>query len=163
MLKDDTITYNKKRIKKEFIDFFKKTLIYMGKDFPIEDQLRKIIKFRFSYDMAKRLEIEVTNKEINEMFFSMKNNKASRFDCFDVLFFKKVWNIVREDIIKAFFQSRHFLKKVKCIILTRVPKVSNPSICKDFRPITCCNTIYKCITKILTNYLKENLPLYRKT
>ena len=29
---------------------------------------------------------------------------------------------------------------------------------KEFRPISCCSVVYKCITKILTNRLKKILP-----
>jgi hypothetical protein len=38
-------------------------------------------------------------------------------------------------------------------IITLVPKRVNPSKMGDFRPISCCNLIYKCITKILVNRL----------
>lgn len=37
-------------------------------------------------------------------------------------------------------------------------KVQNPTKMGEFRPISCCNTIYKCITKIIANRLKACLP-----
>lgn len=43
-------------------------------------------------------------------------------------------------------------------ILTLVPKIPNASSVNDFRPIACCNTIYKCITKIMANRLAAVLP-----
>jgi hypothetical protein len=45
------------------------------------------------------------------------------------------------------------LKSVNATIITLVPKKVNPSKMGDFRPISCCNLIYKCITKILANRL----------
>ena len=38
-----------------------------------------------------------------------------------------------------------------------VPKCKNPSSMKEFRPISCCSMIYKCITKILANRLQKYL------
>jgi hypothetical protein len=38
-------------------------------------------------------------------------------------------------------------------ILTLVPKKANPSKIDDYRLNSCCNLIYKCITKIFANRL----------
>ena len=40
-----------------------------------------------------------------------------------------------------------------------VPKSKNPSSIKDFRPISCCFIVYKCITKIMANRLKMFMPM----
>jgi hypothetical protein len=40
---------------------------------------------------------------------------------------------------------------VNATILSLVPKKVNPSTMGDFRPIACCNVVYKCNTKILAN------------
>lgn len=64
--------------------------------------------------MAERLEHEVTGKEIKEVLFSKDISKALGSNGFDVLFFKKAWNIFREDVINVinhFFQSGHFLNR----------------------------------------------------
>jgi hypothetical protein len=38
-----------------------------------------------------------------------------------------------------------------------VPKIPNPSIMGDFRPIACHNFVYKCIRKMLANRLLPGL------
>ena len=43
-------------------------------------------------------------------------------------------------------------------IITLVPKKQSPSNIRDFRPISCCSVIYKCITKIIANRLKQYMP-----
>ncbi|XP_044497608.1 uncharacterized protein LOC123219676 [Mangifera indica] len=65
-----------------------------------------------------------------------------------------------EKAVQHFFSSGHLLKEVNCTILALVPKVANASRCMEYRPIACCNIIYKCISKILANRLKAILPSF---
>lgn len=104
---------------------------------------------------------KVSGEEINKIIFSLPNYKALGLDGFGVFHFKKPWHIVSDvvvDVIKNFFDFGKLLKEVNCITIALVPKVTNPTSCNDFRPISYCNTIYKCITKILANRIKKVLP-----
>lgn len=60
--------------------------------------------------------------------------------------------------VKEFFVSGTLLREVNATIITLALICQNPSHVTDFRPISCCNTIYKCITKILANRLNKCLP-----
>ncbi|GKD63582.1 RNA-directed DNA polymerase, eukaryota, reverse transcriptase zinc-binding domain protein [Tanacetum coccineum] len=49
------------------------------------------------------------------------------------------------------------LGEVKASLITLVPKSKTPQRVSDYRPIACCNTIYKIMSKILTNRIKSAL------
>ncbi|KAL0416191.1 UNVERIFIED_CONTAM: hypothetical protein Slati_3451000 [Sesamum latifolium] len=59
--------------------------------------------------------------------------------------------------VLEFFQNGRLLKQVNATLLTLIPKVRAPTTVSDFRPISCCNVLYKAITKILVSRIKDCL------
>ena len=57
-----------------------------------------------------------------------------------------------------FIQTRKSMEEINATIIALIPKVPNPSSMGEFRPISCCNTLYKCISKIISSQLKRVLP-----
>lgn len=58
-----------------------------------------------------------------------------------------------EDVISAvldFFNTEKLLKEVNSTTITLIPKSKCPTNVSEFRPISCCNVLYKCITKVLS-------------
>jgi hypothetical protein len=99
-------------------------------------------------------------KKFVERFFSMNKGKAPGPDGFLAGFYHKAWPVIGEDVTDAileFFSTGKLLKEVNATIITLVPKKSNPEIMGDYSPISCCNLVYKCITKILANRLMPGL------
>ncbi|GKA76581.1 RNA-directed DNA polymerase, eukaryota, reverse transcriptase zinc-binding domain protein [Tanacetum coccineum] len=103
---------------------------------------------------------DVTEEEIKKALFDIDDNKAPGPDGFTSKFFKKSWDIVKRDFcaaIKEFFNTGKILGEVNATLIFLVPKMLTPQKVSDFRPIACCNVIYKCISKILTNRIKSAL------
>ncbi|XP_071687937.1 uncharacterized protein [Rutidosis leptorrhynchoides] len=59
--------------------------------------------------------------------------------------------------VKDFFSNSQILKEVNNTIITLLPKVQSPCRVTDYQPISCCNVIYKCISKIITTRIKGSL------
>ena len=60
--------------------------------------------------------------------------------------------------IKSFFEEFTLPRSVNSAALALVPKMQGASTLPHYRPISCCNVLYKVITKILTNRMKDFMP-----
>nr|GEU95659.1 hypothetical protein [Tanacetum cinerariifolium] len=92
--------------------------------------------------------------------FSMGDDKAPGPDGFTAAFFKKSWDIMGgEDTIaiRDFFSNDKLLKELNHTIISLILKVSTPAKINDYRLISCCNVLFKCISKIITNRIKGYL------
>ncbi|CAN1128627.1 Transposon TX1 uncharacterized 149 kDa protein [Linum perenne] len=84
--------------------------------------------------------------------FSISGDKSPRPDGFTSEFFKNSWSLVRGDVVlvvQTFFRNGKLHRSVNSAILSLIPKKINASNIKEYRPIACCNVLYKCITKTL--------------
>jgi hypothetical protein len=101
-----------------------------------------------------------TEEEILDALASLGSTKASGPDGFTALFFKKYWDIVREDVLQCiwlFFKS-NFLQRIQNhSYIALVPKLSGSHTAHQFRPISLCNIVYKIISKLLANRLKVHM------
>ncbi|XP_056172129.1 uncharacterized protein LOC130139353 [Syzygium oleosum] len=103
----------------------------------------------------------VQRSEILRVLKGFNDFKAPGPDGFNSLFYKSAWHIIGKDIEEAimeFFSSKRMLKSINSTLITLVPKVQNPSFLKEFRPISCCNVIYKIISKLVAERIRCMLP-----
>ncbi|GKB07076.1 putative reverse transcriptase domain, reverse transcriptase zinc-binding domain protein [Tanacetum coccineum] len=103
---------------------------------------------------------QVTNDEIKSAMFDIGDNKAPGPDGYTSAFFKQGWDVVGQEVCRAvheFFDKGQLLKEVNHTFLALIPKVTTPLKVNDYRPISCCNVLYKCISKILTNRIIEGI------
>lgn len=99
----------------------------------------------------------ISEAEIKNVLFSMPANKAPGPDGFSAEFYRASWPIIKQDFVVAvqsFFMYGLLPRGVNATILTLIPKHVDAKEIKDYRPISCCNILYKVISKILANRLK---------
>ena len=95
-------------------------------------------------------------KEVKKVVFQLNPEKAPGPDGFNAFYFQ-ILGCCGDDTsnaILSFFQSGKLLKEVNHTFITLIPKITNSSHLADFRPISCCNTPYKIISKVLCNGLE---------
>ena len=95
-------------------------------------------------------------EDIKKAVFDIGEDKAPGPDGYSSGFYKKAWPVVGQEITKAvldFFSTGKLLKQINSTILTVIPKVHSPTSVADFRPISCCNVLYKIIAKLIVQKL----------
>lgn len=125
------------------------------------EDLENILPYRCTEERSVQLIKEVTNEEIKKVLFSMPKDKSPGPDGYTVEFFKEAWQIVGPEFIiavKSFFAKGFLPKGINTTILALIPKSLAAREMKDYRPISCCNVMYKVISKIIANILKTTLP-----
>lgn len=102
-----------------------------------------------------------STEEIKSCMFRLNANKAPGPDGLTSAFFKASWDSVGNEVvvsIKNFFASVFLPATTNATILTLVPKFPGASKITEFRPISCLNTIYKVLSRLLVKRLKPILP-----
>ncbi|XP_071697485.1 uncharacterized protein [Rutidosis leptorrhynchoides] len=61
------------------------------------------------------------------------------------------------EAVRDFFVNGQPLTELNHTVLSLIPKVQSPCRVTDFCPIACYNVLYKCISKIITNRIKDSL------
>ncbi|KAL0314993.1 UNVERIFIED_CONTAM: hypothetical protein Scaly_2556600 [Sesamum calycinum] len=156
---DGSIITSVPDIAQEFVDFYTSLL-------GIEDQTRPVDDEVFHWgpsltsELASNLYRAVTPAEVKTVIFQIGDNKAPDPDGYTSCFFKKAWNIVGDLICRAvmdFFRSGRMLRQLNHTIIALVPKSEHSLSVANYRPMSCCNVIYKVITKIIADCLSPAL------
>lgn len=103
---------------------------------------------------------EVSKEEVREAMFSIKHESAPGPDGMTAAFFQNYWDFVGDDItreIQNVFTSGCLPADWNYTYICLLPKVLDPKVMADLRPISFCSVLYKTVSKILVHRLQPHL------
>ncbi|GJX66944.1 putative reverse transcriptase domain, reverse transcriptase zinc-binding domain protein [Tanacetum coccineum] len=115
---------------------------------------------KVSADSNNNMVRDISNEEIKASMFDIGDDQAPGLDGFTSAFFNKGWDIVGTDVcnaIRDFLSNGKILKEINHMFIALIPKVATPLKVNDYHPISCCNVLYKCISKILTKRIIDGI------
>ena len=107
------------------------------------------------------LEASINEKDIKHCLFQIGGLKAPGPDGFPATFFHKYWDICKEDVINLVtkcFTKGCIPDHINQTYISLIPKVPNVTSMSQLRPISLCNTVYKVISKMIVQRLRNLLP-----
>ena len=160
---DGRLVTTQLEVKEEAVRFFSELLNHIPSSYTgtSTEELKDLLDFRCTAEDCSLLEAEVTQEEIRKVLFAMPSNKSPGPDGFPCEFYKSAWPVVAQDFlvaVQSVFKFGFLPKGVNSTILALIPKKTDSMEMKDYRPIACCNVLYKVVSKILANRLKILLP-----
>ncbi|GJV28719.1 RNA-directed DNA polymerase, eukaryota, reverse transcriptase zinc-binding domain protein [Tanacetum coccineum] len=142
-------------IKDAFLQFYKRK-------FQAQDSQVMFSNLPHSHSLncmdRETLERQVTLEEIKEAVWDCGSSKAPGPDGYSFAFVKKYWGTIQKDLydfVNLFFASCVMPNGANSSFFTLIPKVNNPTLITDFRPISLIGIHYKIIAKILANRLSK--------
>lgn len=102
----------------------------------------------------------LAKEEVWNTLKRMKILKASGPDGMPAIFYKSCWETIWDEITKTIqhcFASATLPQGLNHTNIVLVPKVKNPTLPSDFRPMALTNIMYKVITKILAQRIRGHL------
>lgn len=107
------------------------------------------------------LDLPISSEEAKAALMEMHNDKAPGPDGFTALFFKKSWDVIIADIMRAIraietcrTDRMELLNDATLILLPKSPAAAHP---REFRPISLINFFAKLVTKVFAIRLSPRM------
>jgi hypothetical protein len=111
-------------------------------------------------EVLSKLAEPISNEEVRRAVFNMQPWKAPGPDGFPAGFYQKSWSIVGDSVhrfVIDVWQNPSLVADVNHTDICLIPKINNPEYIRQFRPISLCNTIYKIVSKVIVERLKDSI------
>nr|GEU98229.1 RNA-directed DNA polymerase, eukaryota [Tanacetum cinerariifolium] len=117
-----------------------------------------------NFDQVSNLESPVSYDEIRDAVWACGGNKSPGPDGYTFEFFRKFWDVVGPDlciVVKWFFEHGSFASGCNSSFVTIIPKILDPKVVNDYRPISLIGSIFLKLTTPFDgiNWMMFSIPL----
>lgn len=94
------------------------------------------------------------SEEVHKAIKTMNGLKAPGPDGILGIFYKSQWDIIKDklvEFIQCLFQDSSKVSLINDTFIALIPKIAQPNLISQFRPIGLCYIDYKIISKILAS------------
>lgn len=126
------------------------------------DDIYQELQTKVTDEMNYMLTELVTDQEVKDALFLIGPVRAPEPDGITSAFYQQFWRDIGEDVctlIRRFFESSEMESDLNKTNICFIPKIKEPKVMSDFRPISMCTVSYKIISKILVMRLKNCLDM----
>ncbi|XP_026396487.1 uncharacterized protein LOC113291135 [Papaver somniferum] len=152
------LCFDKKKIADETKRFYSSLFT---EQFSARPSFENLEMHTISVSESINLEKPFSEEEVKEVVDNFGANKSPGPDGFTMEFYKIGWKVIKNDLMKVVkeFETSSVLDwRVNCINITLIPKCGGAVSLHNFRPISLIGSIYKVISKHLSERLKVVLP-----
>ncbi|XP_074314656.1 uncharacterized protein LOC141649887 [Silene latifolia] len=124
------------------------------------DDILGVVGGRVTEEMNAGLAAAYTGEEVLFALNQMHPLKAPGPDGMNGLFYQTYWHIVGHAVIRLvlnILNGAPFPPGLNDTTIVLIPKKKAPDKMSDFRPISLCNVLYKLVSKVLANRVKQFL------
>ncbi|WOL11020.1 hypothetical protein Cni_G19781 [Canna indica] len=158
LLVDGTPVNDTKRMLGEFEAWYKD--LWKWEDTALVDwnSMKQLNWKRIPQRIHGELSKDFSSIEIMEAMSSLGKGKAPGPDGFNLEFFLNFWSIIQDSYmaeIESLSESCSLPEAWRNTNLIFIPKIDNPRVVKEYRPIALCNVAYKILSKAIVNRIKQ--------
>jgi len=135
--------------------------IYTSRGVQNLHKITNLIHPKVTEEMNQKLMKQYTDEEVHEAIMQMHPTKAPSPDGMPALFFQHYWHLIGKDVthfVRQILNGNLYPGLINQTLITLIPKTKTPTTPMDFRAISLCNVIFKIVSKVVVNRLKEVLP-----
>ncbi|KAF5454971.1 hypothetical protein F2P56_024596 [Juglans regia] len=127
----------------------------------MEECLQHVVP-RVTSEMNEKLRRTFSRLEIEEAIKSMAPLKSPGSDVFGACFYQNHWATIGDKVcltVLDLLNGKIPFNSINYTFIALIPKTKDPKLVTEYRSISLCNVIYKMVSKVIANRLKEVLSV----